>query len=411
MLMLESSEEYVLSAMLNDANAQTFIPKLNPNCFNGINRELFTIIHEMYINGEAIDFITIGRTFKDKAFLARVKMAYASSFHINTHVEVLRNAHTINFLKETTMNIWKKDLKLSTILSKLQDAIDNAGMVINKEPQYLPSAAAHLIDDIEEKLKKGQKTSGKPSGWRFIDYYLGGYNDGDLIIVAGRPGMGKTAFAFGLGLDFAMLGNSVLFFSLEMNSEQLAQRYFAYHEQAYQLRQNKVSMEDLERLSLWINKRNENFYIDDTGSITIQEIKHTAHLHRQKHGLDLIIIDYIGLIREQNKFRSRQEHIANVSNTLKQIAKDFKCTVVCLSQMNRESEQGNDHKPKMSHLRESGALEQDADCILFPFRPNYYSTDKPQVEDAEIIIAKNRHGGTATVPVQFVPHLMKYKEI
>jgi replicative DNA helicase len=255
---------------------------------------------------------------------------------------------------------------------------------------------------------------GKRTGWQFLDKYIGGYNEGELIIIAGRPGMGKTAFAMSLGIDFAKLGNHVLFFSLEMSIPQLAKRIISHEADVpnYKVRNGQLSHRDIEEvLDFYNNRLDFDFHIDDTAGISIETIRAKAADHKNRHGLDLLIVDYIQLI--QGVGQNREQEIASISRGLKLISKESKCTVMGLAQLSRAVEHRQDKRPFMSDLRESGAIEQDADVVMFPYRPAYYEQGpkRPMEDDAEIIIGKNRNGETCYINVAFIGEQTKYKEI
>jgi replicative DNA helicase len=253
--------------------------------------------------------------------------------------------------------------------------------------------------------------TGIPTGWRYLDKYIGGWNKGNMVVIAGRPGSGKTAIALSLALDASVVAD-VLFISLEMSKEELAKRYLSYigEIENYKIRSAKLTINDLESVTKVLMNQNTNFYIDDGSNADINEIVGKIKLHKAKHGLNIVFIDYMQLIKSHQKVR--EQEIAHISRTLKLLAKELEITIVALAQLSRETEKRSDKKPMLSDLRESGQIEQDSDIVLFPFRPAYYSDDKPDIEmDAELIIGKNRHGQCVSIPMSFEGAYTRYKEI
>lgn len=222
---------------------------------------------------------------------------------------------------------------------------------------------------------------------------------------------GKTAMALSLTISTANYGK-VLFMSLEMSSEELAKRYISFFAniENYKIRGGNLKQNEHEHISESLYKLETDFFVDDDAKSTLNDIKAKAQLHKANHGLNVLIIDYLQLVKGTKQ--NREQEISEISRGLKILAKELKITVICLAQLNRNSEQRADKRPMLSDLRESGAIEQDADLVMFPFRPQYYSQEQSEVEmDAELIIAKNRHGSTCTIPVSFEGKFTRYKEI
>jgi replicative DNA helicase len=266
------------------------------------------------------------------------------------------------------------------------------------------------VDQIIANSEKGGKLIGKETGWKFLDKYLGGYNEGDLIVMAGRPGMGKTAIALTLTKEFAQLGGKALFISLEMSSEQLAKRYMSLIGDIanWKMRNGVLTPMEIEKIIHVANNQNIEFFIDDDREGKLEQIKAKARLHKSRKGLDLLVVDYLQLMTGSKQ--SREQEVAEISRGLKLLAKELKCTVMVLAQLSRKPEDRADKRPMLSDLRESGAIEQDADIVMFPFRPAYYLDIKPAIEDAELLIAKNRNGECATIPTTYEGMYTMYKE-
>jgi replicative DNA helicase len=197
-----------------------------------------------------------------------------------------------------------------------------------------------------------------------------------------------------------------------MSKEELAKRYLSYicDIENYKIRSAKVTQKELDAVTTTLYNLDLNFFIDDGSNADINEIVGKIKLHKAKHGLDIVYIDYMQLIKSHQKVR--EQEIAHISRTLKMLAKEIGITIVALAQLSRETEKRSDKKPMLSDLRESGQIEQDSDIVLFPFRPAYYSDDKPEIEmDAELIIGKNRHGQCVSIPMSFEGAYTRYKEL
>lgn len=403
------SEIYVLSCLIADPSTQRFIPRLSEECFAKELQPIFSRIKELYMDGSPIDLVTVAKGEGiDKILTAKIQGQWYTSVHFEGHCDLIRAIATKRQIKEDIIKVLDKDTKLTTQVNNIQEILNNAGGIEEKSPEPLVKVTGELLDEMIEKVKRGENLTGKPSGWWFIDSFIGGWNKGDLIIVAGRPAMGKTAFALGSGLMFAEQGYCVLFISMEMSNEQLAGRYLQYNERATNIRRADYSEQELMDMMDWSVRRTEEFWVDDSANLTVSDIRYKAQLHRQKYGLDMLIVDYIGLVKSKNSNKSREQEVSYISQQLKLIAKDLGITVIALSQLNRQAEHRADKKPMLSDLRESGSIEQDADCVLFPFRPAYYEEEKPKIEDALVIIAKNRHGGTGEFNIRFHPEQTKY---
>ena len=299
---------------------------------------------------------------------------------------------------------------LDLILKDLSLITTEAQITLEREPLPMSKVTGKVIDDLEEQMKRGNKLMGLTTGWQMLDKYIGGWNKGNLIIIAGRPGSGKTAIALSLTIGASQL-SKVLFMSLEMSSEELAKRYISYFAniENFKIRSGNLKVNEHQHIANSLYQLTTDFYVDDDAKSSINDIRAKAQLHKAKHGLNIIIIDYLQLVKGTKA--NREQEIAEISRNLKIMAKELGITVICLAQLNRNSEQRADKRPMLSDLRESGSIEQDADVVMFPFRPQYYMQEQTDIEsDAELIIAKNRHGSTVTIPVVFEGKYTKYTE-
>jgi replicative DNA helicase len=271
-----------------------------------------------------------------------------------------------------------------------------------------------------EKLQahKGLVT-GVPTGFTELDEMTSGLQPGDLVIVAARPSMGKTSYVLNIAQHCATQHDSPMtvgFFSLEMSKEQLFMRMLTGEARidAHRFRSGYLNEKDYGRLSHALGTLAEaRVYIDDTASIGVLEMRAKARRLQAEHGLHLLIIDYLQLMSGRGRFDNRQQEIASISRSLKGLAKELRCPVIALSQLSRAPESRSDHRPQLSDLRESGSIEQDADLVMFIFRPSVYEKDKtPETENlAEIIIAKQRNGPIGTVNLAFLSQYTRFENI
>ena len=243
-----------------------------------------------------------------------------------------------------------------------------------------------------------------------MDNALGGWNAGDLIVMAARPGMGKTALALSLIYEFGKMGGKGLIISLEMSAEQLAKRYFSLITDIvnWKIRNATLKEHEVTTLCNAVVNSNVDFFVDEEPNATIQQLRAKAKIHKARHGLDLLVIDYIQLMKGTKP--NREQEIAEISRNLKLLAKELNITVIVLAQLSRKPEERAEKRPMLSDIRESGSIEQDADVVLFPFRPAKYEQEQPEIEDAELIIAKNRHGECKIIPTTYIGARTLYKE-
>lgn len=405
-------ERMILSNVLFYNDAKHFLPRINKNWFTDpLAVKLIDAMTEMYYNNEAIDYVSLSKHFDRKQVIEIIQLQQEASGLMDLKPHLLQLEY--DYIKRQVvagvlaLNI-EKDLE--SLVQDIQKVLDETTFSTHQEPMSIVKVTNKVVDQIVANAEKGGALTGNPTGWQFLDKYIGGYNEGDLIVVAGRPGMGKTAIALTLTKEFAKLGGKALFISLEMSNEQLAKRYISLIGDIanWKIRNGVLKPREIEEVCNIANNQEIEFFIDDDVDSRIAQIKAKAKLHKARKGLDLLVIDYIQLIKGTKT--NREQEVAEISRTLKLLAKELKITVMILAQLSRKSEDRSDKRPMLSDLRESGAIEQDADIVMFPFRPMYYEQDKPEVEDAELIIAKNRNGECVTIPTYFEGRYTIYRE-
>ncbi len=289
---------------------------------------------------------------------------------------------------------------------------------LNNEKKGLVHVSEALIsakDIMQEAALRDGDITGISSGFSDLDRKILGLNKSDLILIAGRPGMGKTVFGLNLAHNSCTKSNATAaFFSLEMSKEQIVQRLLAAHTNTdlTSIKSGKLDESDWDRIKNGSEELSEmKFYIDDSFNLTVNEILSKARRLKMQSGLDLIVIDYLQLMESSKKTENRVQEISSISRALKQMAKELDCPVIALSQLSREVEKRADKRPILSDLRESGAIEQDADIVMFLYRDDYYNDDSDKKGIVEITVAKHRNGETGTIEMVWKGEYMKFLNI
>ena len=339
------------------------------------------------------------------AEIVRDKATLRSLIHAST--EILRDAYDTSF--EPRELISRAEEKVFSILEQKGTG----------ELSPLKDVLMAALDRIDARLKKGGGIGGIETGFTKFDQLTGGLHDGELIILAARPSMGKTALATNIA-DHVSIKNSLptLFVSLEMSRLELVERMLCAHGRinGQKLRNGVASAADQRKFVEVANTMNHApLFIDDSPSRTMTEIAATARRLKRRDGLALVVIDYLQLIEPDNPKDPRQEQVAKIARRLKGLARELKVPVLCLAQLNRQAEQTRDNKPRMSHLRESGAIEQDADVVMFVHRDEYYENteeDKARVAgEADLIISKQRNGPVGDIKLAFLKDYTRFENL
>ncbi len=402
-----------------------------------LHRLIFSVMQDMMNFGQAIDFVTLLDKLKqNKGFEEATGKTYL--------VDLIDNCPAPSNAEDYAKIVADK-YKLRKLITASREIIDDATDA-EDDPSVLLDSAEQRIFDIRSDSEKGglEKLSSvllqtferldslnrdadesmRPvsTGIGDLDRMITGLNRSDLIILAARPGMGKTSFALNIARNVACQGKkSVAFFSLEMSKEQLASRLLSSEALVggTKLRSGKLSDEEWQRLVPASDiLKNANFFIDDTPGITITEMK--SRLRRLRE-VDLVVVDYLQLMSSTRRIESRVNEISEITRSLKIMAKELNVPVITLSQLSRASEQRPDHRPQLSDLRDSGSIEQDADIVLFLYREGYYDKNggddeaaaapAVDVNSGECIVAKNRHGEMSTVKLHWQGEFMRFTDV
>jgi replicative DNA helicase len=353
-------------------------------------------------------------------YLSELASGVATSANIEYHCRILMEKSTLRQListsAEITTDCFSGDADAQSLLDRAEARI--FGISESRIKNTFESVAQLLpktFEDIASYSKGG--VQGVPTGFTQLDEMTSGLQRGDLVIVAGRPSMGKTAFCLSLAMHAAVIAkNPTAIFSLEMSKAQLAQRLLCAEARInmHLLRSGRLPQRDFPKLSLAAGPLSEApLFIDDTPGISVLELRAKARRLKKQHNLALIIIDYLQLMDSSTKLENRQQEISQISRSLKGIAKELDLPVIALSQLSRAPEQrGGDHKPQLSDLRESGAIEQDADVVMFVFREEFYNKEDTSKQGlAEIIIGKQRNGPTGSVMMSFVKDYARFENL
>jgi replicative DNA helicase len=432
-------EEVILGALMLEQNAlNTVIDILQPDSFyKEAHRYIFEAIQSLFSRSSPIDLLTVTEELKKQGKLEIVGGAYyitfltnrvVSSANIEYHARIVAQKYIQRKLIEISSEIINDAFEDSADVFDLLDSAEDKLFRINEEnlrrkagsmPQLLRSAR----DLIETAAKSDNAFTGVPSGFQSLDKVTAGWQPSDLIIIAARPGMGKTAFVLSMARNMAVeYKKAIAVFSLEMSAIQLTMRLIASEARisSEKLRNGKLTSMEWKSLNDNIdNLAQAPLFIDDTPALSIFELRAKARRLKQQHDIQCIVIDYLQLMTSKtDKNTNREVEIATISRSLKALAKELNIPVITLSQLSREVEKRpGSKKPQLSDLRESGAIEQDADIVMFIYRPEYYFKEEDNNQDAEILknkaellIEKHRNGALTTVNLRFVGAFARFYE-
>jgi len=427
-------ERTVLGSMLIDGNAcDTAMETLTEDCFYATNhRRIFVCIQDMFRESVPVDIITLAEQLRKRgwlesvgseAYLSELVENVATSANIAYHIKILDSKATLRQLISTAAEITTECFNPDADSRELIDHAESKIFGIAQARQTggfesIRVLVPRTFEDIERYGKEGG-IHGVWTGFKGLDEMTTGLHKGEFLILAGRPGMGKTSFALSLAANasaHAAEKTVTALFSLEMAKEQLVQRMLCAEAKVdmHKLRAGKLNARERNLLGVNANALYEApIFIDDTPGINVMEIRAKSRRLKARENLGLIIIDYLQLMSSAERAENRQQEISQISRSLKAIAKELQVPVLALSQLSRAVEQrGGDHRPQLSDLRESGAIEQDADVVMFVFREYNYNRDNDALKYiAEIIVGKQRNGPTGTVKLSFTPEFTLFDNL
>lgn len=427
------AEQSVVGAMLMDKDAVMTASEIisGKDFYQTSYGTIFDSMTELFNEGKPVDLITLQERLKEKdvpeeisslSFARDLIAAVPTSANVKYYAEIVKEKAVLRKLiklNEEIANIcYVGNEPLESILETTEKRVFEL-VQSRSSGDYVPikEVVLHALEKIEKASKSKGTVTGIPTGFLDLDYKLSGLQPSDLILVAARPSMGKTAFVLNIAQHVAFKSKkTVAIFSLEMSKEQLVNRLFSLESQvdSQALRTGNLKDSDWEKLieSAGIIGKS-NLIIDDTPGISISEMRSKCRKYKLEHHLDLIIIDYLQLMSGSvgRRSDSRQQEISDISRALKGLARELNVPVIALSQLSRAVEQRPEHRPMLSDMRESGAIEQDADVVMFIYRDDYYNKDTDTPNQAEIIIAKQRNGPIGTVNLAWLPDYTKFANL
>lgn len=425
------AEQSVIGSMIMDREAIVVAQELilGEDFYNRQYGIIFETMVELNDEGSPVDLVTLQNRLREKdvppevsslEFVRDLLNAVPTSANIKYYANIVAEKSTLRKLirlnEEIANTCYAGKENLEFIL---EDTEKRVFQLVQKRNtgDYVPirQVVMNAMDKIETAAKNKGSVTGIPTGFTDLDYRTAGMQPSDLVLIAARPSMGKTAFVLNIAEHVAFKKNlTVAIFSLEMSKEQLVNRMFSLESSvdAQKLRTGQLNDQEWERLieSAGVIGRS-NLIIDDTPGISISELRSKCRKFKLEHNLSMIIIDYLQLMSGSGRSDSRQQEISDISRSLKSVARELGVPVLALSQLSRAVEQRPDHRPMLSDLRESGAIEQDADVVMFIYRDDYYNHDTDKKGVSEIIIAKQRNGPIGTVELAWLPEYTKFANL
>ena len=426
------AEQAIIGSMLTDKDAVIeAIEILKPDDFyREDNKAIYTSIMNLYTKGEPIDIITVKAQLIEEGkfeqiggldYLALLPDKVPTTTNVNKYVKIVEEKSILRNLIRTSNDLidlgYAQTEDVDTIIDQAEKKIFN--IMKNRNAKGYTPIKDVLVDtfaQIEKLYNQKGVVTGIPTGFTDLDYKTSGLNNSDLILIAARPAMGKSAFAINIASYAAIHANvPVVIFNLEMSKEQVGSRILCSESMvdSSKVRTGKIEEADWLKLASAIGPLSEApIYIDDTPGISIMEIRAKCRKLKLEKNIGLIVIDYLQLVQGTGKKgASREQEISEISRSLKILAKELDVPVIALSQLSRAAEQRNDHRPMLSDLRESGAIEQDADIVMFIYRDDYYNPETEKKGIAEIILAKHRGGSTGTIELLWMGNYTKFANL
>jgi replicative DNA helicase len=422
------AEQSVIGSMIMDKDAIIAASELltGEDFYDQQNRILFETMVELFNESKPVDLITLQNRLKERdvpqqisslEFIRDLVASVPTSANIKYYAQIVKDKAVLRKLikvtEEITNDCYLDKDKVDEILEKTEKQIfDIVQNKSTKDITDIKDVVLRSIDSIEAAAKNQGSVTGLATGYYDLDYKTAGLQNSDLILIAARPAMGKTAFALNIAEYVALKSNvPTAIFALEMSQEQLVKRLLAMHSRvdSQAIRTGSLSAED------WTNLMesarvigNSNLIIDDTSAISISDLRSKCRKLKLEKNIGLVIIDYLQLMTGSKRAESRQQEISEISRSLKSMARELNIPVIALSQLSRAVEQRPDKRPMLSDLRESGAIEQDADIVMFLYRDEYYNPDTDEPGISEVIIGKQRSGPIGTVKLKWLGHYQKF---
>lgn len=425
------AEQAVLGAIFLEPEAfSTAAERIGPSdFFRAGHQVIFEAMLELFEKGEPIDLVTVTTLLSDSnkleiaggvPYLTDLASSVPTAANIDYYSKIVEEKALLRRLIQTATEIVTESYNREDEVKELLDQAERNILAVSSRKNAtsfkpIKDVLIEVYDNIEKLHHAKDDVTGIPTGFRDLDRITSGFQKSDLIIIAARPSMGKTAFALNIAQNVAInTDENVAIFSLEMGAEQLVQRMLCAEGNidSQRLRTGKLEQEDWGKLTMAMGSLSHaGIFIDDSPGIRVSDIRSKCRRLKQEHGLGMVIIDYLQLIQGSERLReNRQQEVSEISRSLKSLARELEVPVIALSQLSRSVEQRQDKRPMMSDLRESGSIEQDADIVGFLYREDYYDKDSDN-QNIEIIISKQRNGPTGTVELAFVKEFNKFVDL
>jgi replicative DNA helicase len=425
------AEQSVLGAMLLDREAIiTASEYIKPEDFyKDSHREVYEAVMQLFDKGEPVDLVTLSEQLRQRntleavggvAFLTDMSSSVPTIANVDHYARIIQEKALLRRLIKACGEISDMSYQAAKEAAEIIEFAEKGIFDISQKRTskgFIPlkDILVSSFNRIEELYNTKGRLTGVPTGFADIDSKTSGLQRSDLVLVAARPSMGKTAFALNIAQYAALKAKvSVAIFSLEMSKEQLVNRMICAEANidSHRLRTGNLGDDDWPRLAAAVSRLSEaNIYIDDTPGITVAEMRSKCRRLKLERGLELILIDYLQLMQGGGRSESRQQEISEISRSLKALAREMDCPVLAMSQLSRAPEMRSEHRPMLSDLRESGAIEQDADVVMFLYRDEYYNADTEKKGIAEIILAKQRNGPTGMVELVWLDKYTKFADM
>lgn len=425
------AEQSILSSMLNDQESTEYACEnlKTDDFYIPSNQLIFSAIQELINENKPVDIVTVQEKLGQKdllkkvggiEFLTQLASDFLTSANIAEYVKIVKDKSILRKLIKIGSDLATVSLEgkepTENILEDAERKIFNISQKQNiSECVPLKNVIVKVVSKIEEIVESGKKITGIPTGFIDLDNKTAGLQNSDLILLAARPSMGKTAFALNIAEYLGITKNiPVVIFSLEMSKEQLATRLLSSQAMidAQNLRTGRLSDDDFGKIAeVLATLSDASIFIDDTPAITIPQLRNKCRKLKLEQDIKLVIIDYLQLMSSNKKSESRQQEISVISRGLKALAKELDIPILALSQLSRACEARADHRPMLSDLRESGAIEQDADLVMFLYRDEYYNPETDKKNRAELIISKQRNGSTGSIDLIWNPYYTKFFDL
>ncbi|ASF41371.1 MULTISPECIES: replicative DNA helicase [Halobacillus] len=426
------AEQAVLGAVFLEPEAMSTASEylLPEDFYRASHQRIFEVMMTLADKGEPIDLVTVTSALSNNkvleevggvSYLTDVANSVPTAANITYYTKIVSEKSTLRSLIRTATNIvttgYSEEEDLEDVLNSAEKDILEVSQRKNSSAfKSIKDVLIDVYDNIEQLHNQEGGVTGIPTGYRDLDNITSGFQRNDLIIIAARPSMGKTAFALNIAQNVAVhTEENVAIFSLEMGADQLVSRMLCAEGNidAQRLRTGHMEAEDWNKLTMAMGSlSNAGIYIDDTPGIRVSEIRSKCRRLKQEHGLGMILIDYLQLIQgSANSKENRQQEVSEISRSLKGLARELNVPLIALSQLSRGVESRQDKRPMMSDLRESGSIEQDADIVGFLYRDDYYDQESENQNIIEIIISKQRNGPVGNVELAFVKEYNKFVDL